>query len=237
MVWALPAASRTRTRHRRRLDGLSAAARAVVALALVGDPLPVPVLLAGARRLGAGPRGVDERGVDEAVDEARAAGLLELGADARATVPGRLLRECLLADLPLAERRAAHAALAGVLDSRHRAAAARRAPAGRRREPARAADGRVGGRRRGRAPGRRSRRDRPSRWSGPPNWLDRPETRPAGWSGRRPTRWPQAVSGRPNNCCAGSLQETAAPAPRGCGCWCRARSTCATVPPPPPTGG
>ncbi|MFC9330679.1 AAA family ATPase [Kitasatospora sp. NPDC057015] len=99
---ALPPAGRLRARYRRRLGALSAAARGLVWLVAIGDRLPVAELLASARAAGAGP---------EALDEARASGLVLLDASV-ATVPGRLVRSCLLADVPLADRQAAHAALA-----------------------------------------------------------------------------------------------------------------------------
>ena len=103
---ALPASGRLRACYRRRLRALSAPARSLVWLALVGERLPVSTLLASACSWGAGP---------EALDEAHASGLVVVDASV-VTVPGRLVRACLLADMPLADRQAAHAALAGAAD-------------------------------------------------------------------------------------------------------------------------
>ncbi|CAG6391931.1 helix-turn-helix transcriptional regulator [Actinacidiphila cocklensis] len=69
----LPPYGRLRAHFRLRLDRLTPPARAVVALTLLGGSLRPPVLLAAAARLGAGP---------EALDEARAAGLVALREEA-----------------------------------------------------------------------------------------------------------------------------------------------------------
>ncbi len=103
---ALPASSRLRARYRLRLRALSTPARRVVWLALIGERLSVRTLLAAARSSGAGP---------EALDEAHASGLVVMDAFV-VTVPGRLVRACLFADMPLADRQAAHAALAEAAD-------------------------------------------------------------------------------------------------------------------------
>ncbi|MDX2645898.1 helix-turn-helix transcriptional regulator [Streptomyces sp. PA03-1a] len=103
---ALPAGSRLRERHRQRFHALTPGARTVVALLLCGGPLAVPVLESAARRRGLGAG---------SVEEARACGLVDLR-DGAATVPGRLLRASLTALLSPADRLAAHATLASVLD-------------------------------------------------------------------------------------------------------------------------
>lgn len=103
---ALPPSSRLLTRYRRRLQGLSHEARALVSLVLVGEGLAVGTLAEAARRAGLAPR---------AWDEAWAAGLVATG-EGVATVPGRLIRGGLYADLPLADRQTAHEVLAAVLD-------------------------------------------------------------------------------------------------------------------------
>ncbi|MFF3949943.1 AAA family ATPase [Streptomyces sp. NPDC001902] len=103
---ALPAGSRLRERHRQRFHALTPGARTVVALLLCGGPLAVPVLESAARRRGLGAG---------SVEEARACGLVDLR-DGTATVPGRLLRASLTALLSPADRLAAYATLASVLD-------------------------------------------------------------------------------------------------------------------------
>ncbi|MEU4091227.1 LuxR family transcriptional regulator [Streptomyces sp. NPDC026673] len=103
---ALPAGSRLRERHRERFRTLGPGARTVVALVLSGGPLAAPVLAAAARRLGL---------AAGSVADARARGLVELR-DGTATVPGRLLRTSLAALLSPADRLAAYAVLASVLD-------------------------------------------------------------------------------------------------------------------------
>lgn len=114
----LPAGSRLRAHHRRRVQALSEAARTVVWLALVGERLPVRTLAAAAHGHGSG--GAGPSGAHRALDEALRSGLVtavesDVG-EPEVTVPGRLLRTGLLAAMPLAARQAAHAALAEVLD-------------------------------------------------------------------------------------------------------------------------
>lgn len=115
---ALPAGSRLRAHHRRRVQALSDAARTTVWLALVGERLPVQALTAATRVCRTGVAG--SPGPARALDEALGSGLVtvaENGAGVReVTVPGRLLRASLCAEMSLADRQAAHAALAEVLD-------------------------------------------------------------------------------------------------------------------------
>ncbi|MFJ5216292.1 AAA family ATPase [Streptomyces sp. NPDC088354] len=103
---ALPAGSSLRKRHRDRFRALSPAARALVSLVVAGGPLPAALLRAAARRL---------RLDAGALDSAHAAGLL-VTRDGTTAVPGRLLRASLAAVLSPADRTAAHATLAAVLD-------------------------------------------------------------------------------------------------------------------------
>ncbi|WP_202237818.1 helix-turn-helix transcriptional regulator [Actinacidiphila reveromycinica] len=118
---------RLRTRCRRRLAGLSPAARTVVALALAGAPLPTGVLMAAA-----GGAGLARETLAAALDEAHTARLVATGSG-HVSVPGRLLRTMLSAELPWAEQVSAHRALAALTGpgaSRPRQALHRLAAAG-----------------------------------------------------------------------------------------------------------
>ncbi|MEU3465986.1 LuxR C-terminal-related transcriptional regulator [Streptomyces sp. NPDC006733] len=102
----LPAAGRLRAHYRRRYAELSATARTVVALVLVGGPLH----LGGVRAVA--PRA---EGFQEALDEALAARLVVCD-DGVVALPGPLVRAVLSADVPLADQRAAHQALVELAD-------------------------------------------------------------------------------------------------------------------------
>ncbi|MCZ4119993.1 helix-turn-helix transcriptional regulator [Streptomyces sp. H39-S7] len=102
----LPATSRLRAHYRRRYGGLSAAARAVVSLVLVGGPLTLGVVQAATHRSGP---------FQKALDEALAAHLVVCG-DGLVTLPGPLLRAVLSGEVPLADQRAAHQALADLAE-------------------------------------------------------------------------------------------------------------------------
>lgn len=139
---ALPSWSRLRGFYRRRCLGLSEGARRLLLMAVADDRLNLDTLARAAARAG-----IDMREL-EAV---QAAGLVRIE-DEAVRVPSRPARSSLYADALPAERRAAHTALAAVLDpgwdrlrrSRHLAAAAAAAGAPDRRiadELAAAADG------------------------------------------------------------------------------------------------
>ncbi|GLW57706.1 helix-turn-helix transcriptional regulator [Kitasatospora phosalacinea] len=103
----LPPDSRWRADCGRRFRQLPDGARAVVAAVLVGGPLAPDALHTAARRAGWHPG---------AVDAALASGLVAPAEDGTTAVPGRLLRQVLRAEVPLADRHAAHRLLADVLD-------------------------------------------------------------------------------------------------------------------------
>ncbi|GAA2100389.1 helix-turn-helix transcriptional regulator [Actinomadura alba] len=103
---ALPACSRLRAVYRRRYLRLPRAARRLTLMAVADDRLDLDTLARAAARAG-----VDLR----ALEPARAAGLVRLDGQA-VEVPDQLIRSCLYADAAPAERHAAHAALATVLD-------------------------------------------------------------------------------------------------------------------------
>ncbi|MFF5468107.1 AAA family ATPase [Streptomyces achromogenes] len=103
----LPPGSRWRADHARRFRQLPDEARAVIATVLVGGPLAPDVLRTAARRAGWHPG---------ALDTALAGGLIVLTDDGTAAVAGRLLRQVLRAEVPLAAQHAAHRLLADVLD-------------------------------------------------------------------------------------------------------------------------
>lgn len=102
----LPVTSRLRAHYRRRYADLSAPARSVVALVLVGGPLTSGVVGAAAGRTGP---------LREALDEALAARLVVCD-NGLVDLPGPLLRDVLSSDVPLAEQRTAHQALADLAE-------------------------------------------------------------------------------------------------------------------------
>jgi DNA-binding CsgD family transcriptional regulator len=103
---SLPPASRLRIDLRRRYARLSVEARRLVMLAVVDDRLDTGTVV----------RTAAEAGIDlTALDEASSSGLIRVDGD-RVDLPGPLVRSTLYAEVPLAERQAAHALLARVLD-------------------------------------------------------------------------------------------------------------------------
>ncbi|WP_037864281.1 helix-turn-helix transcriptional regulator [Streptomyces sp. NRRL S-340] len=102
----LPPGSRWQAGHGRRFRQLPDGARAVIAAVLVGGPLAPDVLRSVVRRAGWHPG---------AIDLAKASELIVVTDDGTAAVPGRLLRQALRAEVPLAEQDAAHRNLAGCL--------------------------------------------------------------------------------------------------------------------------
>lgn len=110
--------------YRSRLAGLPAEARRVLLLAALDEDGDPATLVRAARAAGTG---------IEALAPAEAAGLVRVGPH-RVTLPQPLARAVVVAHAPLAERRAAHLLLAGVLDgpgqllrrTLHRAGAAER---------------------------------------------------------------------------------------------------------------
>ncbi|MEV5751150.1 AAA family ATPase [Actinoallomurus sp. NPDC052308] len=117
---ALPVHSRLRALHRRRYRALPSDARRVVLLVACDERLELRTLARAATRAGVDPR---------ALETARRSGLIRVDGETVET-PDPLIRSSLYADASLAERLAAHRALAAVLDqdrlrqSRHRAASA-----------------------------------------------------------------------------------------------------------------
>ncbi|MET9452351.1 helix-turn-helix transcriptional regulator [Streptomyces cinerochromogenes] len=105
----LPPGSRWQAGHGRRFRQLPDGARAVVATVLVGGALGPDVLRTAVRRAGRHP---------DAIDMAVASELIVVRDDGTAAVPGRLLRQALRAEVPLAEQHAAHRILAECLDPR-----------------------------------------------------------------------------------------------------------------------
>jgi len=113
---ALPAESRTRARLRERFGGLSPDARQLVRLAVADENIDVNTMV----------RAAAEAGISlDALPEATGSGLIADNGEVIGA-PNELVRSCLRADDPLAERHATHRLLAKVLDGNralaHRAA-------------------------------------------------------------------------------------------------------------------
>jgi DNA-binding CsgD family transcriptional regulator len=103
---ALPACSRLRGLYRRRFLRLPRAARRLALMAVADDRLDLDTLV----------RAAAQADIDlGALEPVLAAGLVRLDGQA-VEVPNQLIRSCLYADAALAERHAAHAVLATVLD-------------------------------------------------------------------------------------------------------------------------
>ncbi|HEU5474456.1 MAG TPA: LuxR C-terminal-related transcriptional regulator [Actinophytocola sp.] len=102
---ALPSHSRMRGLLRRRFLRLSPDARRLTTMAVVDDQLDTDTVV----------RTATDAGIDlSALEEAASSGLIRLDSE-RVEVPSPLIRSTLYADVPLAERQAAHRLLAGVL--------------------------------------------------------------------------------------------------------------------------
>ncbi|NKQ53926.1 AAA family ATPase [Amycolatopsis sp. K13G38] len=108
---ALPARSRFRARLRERFAGLSSDARRLVRLVVAGEEIEVSTVM----------RAATEAGIAlEALAEATGSGLIADNGEVLAA-PSELVRSCLYADDPLAERHATHRLLAELLDDPLRA--------------------------------------------------------------------------------------------------------------------